>query len=206
MFTGLVEGLASVESVLADGPGIRLEIAFPGTLASELQIGDSVSLNGCCLTVVELTAESAVFQAGTETLSKTNLERLTAGSRVNFERSLAANARLGGHFVQGHVDGVGQVAEISRDGEWTTMWFSVPTDLARLMVPKGSIAIDGVSLTLVDVTSERCSVALIPHTLAMTTLGTRQVGDLVNLETDVLGKYVWKLFEHYQSHFAAAQK
>lgn len=195
MFTGLVEGLATVAAIVPESVGIRLEIHFPGTVTGELSLGESVALNGCCLTVVEKSDLTAAFQAGTETLSKTSLGKLVAGDRVNFERSLAANARLGGHFVQGHVDGVGTVSEITREGDWTTMWFRVPTELARMMVPKGSIAIDGVSLTLVNVTPDTCSIALIPHTLSVTTLGFRQVGDPVNLETDILGKYVLKMLD-----------
>jgi riboflavin synthase len=126
-------------------------------------------------------------------LSRTNLGAVRVGDLVNLERSLPANGRLGGHFVQGHVDSIGQVERIDRDGEWVTMWFRVPAALTRQMVSKGSIAVDGVSLTLVDVEAERCSVALIPHTLDMTTLGRRKVGDTVNVETDIIGKYVEKL-------------
>lgn len=137
-------------------------------------------------------AASWTFQAGEETLSKTNLGQLQLGDAVNLERSLPANGRLGGHFVLGHVDGVGTVDSIDQSGDWVTMWFRVPASLGELMVSKGSVAVDGVSLTLVNVEPNRFSVALIPHTLAVTTLGQRQVGDAVNLETDVLGKYVKK--------------
>src|SRR5690606_32408124 len=116
------------------------------------------------------------FEAGDETLRRTSLGQLNVGSSVNLERSLPVNGRLGGHFVQGHIDGTATVDEITRDGEWVTMWFRVGPDLSRLMVPKGSVAVDGISLTLVHVESERFSVALIPHTLEVTTLGRRQVG------------------------------
>ena len=133
------------------------------------------------------------FQAGAETLSKTNLGELITGRQVNVERALALGARLGGHYVQGHVDGTGSVDRIDQDGEWTTMWFRVPAPLTRQMVKKGSITVDGVSLTLVEVEADRFSVALIPHTLAVTTLGQRKAGDRVNIETDILGKYVEKL-------------
>jgi riboflavin synthase len=158
-----------------------------------LGLGDSVSINGCCLTVVAQDGSIAAFQAGTETLSKTNLGRLAEGSPVNLERSLPVDGRLGGHFVQGHVDGVGQVALIDRDGDWITMWFQVPETLAKYLVAKGSVAVDGISLTVVDVESDRFSVALIPHTLEVTTLGIRNVDDPVNIETDILGKYVERL-------------
>jgi riboflavin synthase len=200
MFTGLVEGQGCIQAIVPEGDAIRLDVLVPASMIEGLEIGASVAINGCCLTVVslaELTADGqvAAFQAGTETLSKTNLGRLADGHVVNLERSLAANARLGGHFVQGHVDGVGEVDEIDRDGEWVTMWFRIPDALAKFLVPKGSVAIDGISLTVVNVEASRFSVALIPHTLDVTTLGTRSVGDPVNLETDILGKYVDRMLE-----------
>lgn len=199
MFTGIVEAQGVVREIVSDGPGVRLAIDVPEPLLTDgCDIGDSIAINGCCLTVV---ANDATwdFQAGEETLSKTNLGDLRAGSPVNLERALPANGRLGGHIVQGHVDGVGHVDEIVRNGEWTDMWFRLPADLAAPMIPKGSVTVDGVSLTLVNVESERFSVALIPHTLEVTTLGTRATGDRVNIETDVLGKYVWKFLQAYQS-------
>ena len=194
MFTGLVEGQGTVRILQEDPGGLRLTIApddncFP---ASELTLGESVSICGCCLTVIELHADAADFEAGEETLSKTNLGDLVAGSRVNLERSLAVGDRLGGHFVQGHVDGTATVDEIIRHDEWVDMWFLASSELTDLMVPKGSVAIDGISLTLVNVEERRCSVALIPHTLHVTTLGDRSVGDRVNMELDILGKYVAK--------------
>ncbi len=190
MFTGLVEGRGRVDEIRSDSASIFLVMAVPEEVAEGAAVGDSVALNGCCLTVVELNGNRLSFQAGTETLSKTNLGKLKAGDSVNLERPLAADGRLGGHFVQGHVDGVGQVDAIERDGEWVTMWFQVPTQLAAQMVPKGSVAVDGISLTLVNVERQRFSVALIPHTLEATTLGIREIGDDVNIETDILGKYV----------------
>lgn len=198
MFTGLVEGLGRVAALQTEPAGIRLVVAPPAPMLSgaegdRCQLGDSVAINGCCLTVIEIKHDCWSFQAGTETLSKTNLGRLKVGDSVNLERSLPVNGRLGGHFVQGHVDGVGQVDVIDRDGDWVTMWFRVPEALAKLMVAKGSVAVDGISLTLVNVEQDRFSVALIPHTLAATTLGDRGVGDPVNIETDILGKYVQKL-------------
>jgi riboflavin synthase len=135
------------------------------------------------------------FEAGTETLSKTNLGLFVVGTRVNLERSLRADARLGGHIVQGHVDGVATVANIVRNGDWIDMWFAPGPEQLRLMVPKGSVAVDGISLTVVNVTHDRFSVALIPHTLQVTTLGRVSVGDVVNIENDVLGKYVDQLLE-----------
>jgi len=198
MFTGLVEGLATAIAIEPHGGAIDFTLE-PAPLADgtrpseESRIGDSIALNGCCLTVVRQTGSSWTFQAGSETLSRTNLGQLQPGDVVNFERSLKVGDRLGGHFVQGHIDATGQVEQILTDGEWTTLWFGVPARLTRQMVPKGSIAVDGVSLTLVDVEQARFSVALIPHTLQVTTLGRRKPGDVVNLETDVLGKYLEKM-------------
>jgi riboflavin synthase len=191
MFTGLVEALATVRQIEADGAGRHLILTAPN-LASELQVGESVAVNGACLTVVEHDAQTCRFQAGPETLARTNLGELLPGDRVNLERALRVGDRLGGHWVQGHVDGLGRIAERVRQGEWEVVWFTCPPPLAAQMVPKGSVAVDGVSLTLVDVAAERFSVALIPHTLSHTTLGFKQPGATVNLETDILAKYVWK--------------
>ena len=151
-----------------------------------------ITICGCCLTVVHIDKASVDLEAGEETKSKPSLGAFKEGTRVNLERALAAGDRLGGHFVQGHIDGVGSVDEINRHDEWIDMWFRVPSSLTELMVPKGSVAVDGVSLTVVDVKAERFSVALIPHTLEITTLGDRQPGDVVNIEPDILGKYVVK--------------
>ncbi|GAB4136338.1 MAG: riboflavin synthase [Planctomycetaceae bacterium] len=192
MFTGLVEGCGQIHGLTPQGAAVRLTVDFPETLQSGNAIGDSIAINGCCLTVVEIEGSIHAFEAGEETLSKTNLGDLEIGDPVNLERSLAVDARLGGHFVQGHVDGVGSISSIERDGEWVFMSFHVPPELTDLMVSKGSIAVDGVSLTLVKVEPESFQVALIPHTLDVTTLGGRKVGDRVNIETDILGKYVRK--------------
>lgn len=198
MFTGLVEGKGRVVGVTPEPHGVLLSIdppagCTPADPHDQPRVGDSISISGCCLTIVALNRGTWAFQAGTETLSRTNLGRLQPGDAVNIERSLPAHGRLGGHFVQGHVDAIGQVDSLRREGDWVTMWFRVPPRLTRQMVSKGSITIDGVSLTLVDVESDRCSVALIPHTLEQTTLGLRQPGDAVNIETDILGKYIEKL-------------
>jgi riboflavin synthase len=152
--------------------------------------GESIALNGCCLTVAEIDGDALHFQAGPETLARTNLGELTEGTLVNLERALPVGARLGGHLVSGHIDGVGHVRDRQDDREWSTFWFIAPPPLLRQMASKGSIAVDGVSLTLVEVTDECFSVQLIPHTLAVTTLGHKQPGDRVNLETDLLAKYV----------------
>lgn len=189
MFSGIVELRAVVKRLVSDPPGVRLVIQAP-EIARDTRIGDSIAVNGCCLTVVEVDDESFGFDAGAETLSRTNLGRLEPGSYVNLERSLKVGDRVGGHFVTGHIDGAGQLDQRIDDKDWSTFWFRVPQSLTWQMASKGSIAVDGVSLTLVDVEDERFSVALIPHTLNVTTLGPLQVGDPVNLETDVLAKYV----------------
>lgn len=191
MFTGLVEVRGTIEELQQRGPGVRLLIRA-GVVSEGAMLGDSIAVNGCCLTVVEIASDWLAFDAGTETLSRTNLGRLVAGSFVNLERSLRVGDRLGGHYVTGHIDATGALDERIDEGEWSKFWFRVPAALTRQMVSKGSIAIDGVSLTLVDVEAERFSVALIPHTLSVTTLGALQIGDPVNLETDLLAKYVEK--------------
>jgi len=195
MFTGLVEGLGTVRALSPRANAIEIAVAPPAEATEIAQIGESVAINGCCLTVVRADRREWSFQAGAETLSRTNLGSLQPGDRVNIERSLRVGDRLGGHFVQGHIDGLGRVDRIDRDGEWINMHFAVSPALLRQMVVKGSIAVDGVSLTLVTVGadgSEAFSVALIPHTLDVTTLGSRHVGDSVNIETDIVGKYLEK--------------
>src|SRR5262245_43523601 len=193
MFTGLVEFLSPVERIAPDGAGgAELTVREPA-LAPSLALGESVAVNGACLTVVARDAETFRFQLGPETLKCTNLGDLREGDRVNLERALRVGDRLGGHFVQGHVDAVGRIAERARQGEWETVWFACPAELTPLMVPKGSIAVDGVSLTVVDVGPDRLSVMLIPHTLQNTTLGHKPVGAAVNLETDLLARHVQKL-------------
>lgn len=189
MFTGLVEELGTVVEISDQGPGKRIVIDA-GVIADDAELGASIANNGCCLTVVEIDGTKLAFDAGPETLRCTNIGRFTPGSRVNLERSLKAGDRLGGHFVTGHVDAVGHLDQRIDDQDWSTFWFRVPPTLTRQMASKGSIAVDGVSLTLVDVESERFSVALIPHTLQVTTIGSMAEGDPVNLETDLLAKYV----------------
>ncbi|MGD0898812.1 MAG: riboflavin synthase [Thermoguttaceae bacterium] len=194
MFSGIVEALGTVAEVRSEPPGCRLIIRQP-KIAAETAVADSISVNGCCLTVVEVRGETFGFQAGPETLSRTNLGDLRPGSPVNLERALAVGGRLGGHFVSGHIDAVGTLLEREDYGDWCTSWFSVPRALARQMASKGSIAVDGVSLTIVESLPDRFSVALIPYTLAVTTLGSLVKGGKVNLETDVLAKYVERLVE-----------
>jgi len=190
MFTGLVEALGTVRRVDRVGDGAEMFIEAP--FAAETSIGESIAVNGACLTVVARDGNLLRFQAGFETLGRTDLGELNAGNRVNLERALRFGDRLGGHLVSGHIDAVGRIAERVTHGEFELIWFSCPSEWTRQMIPKGSIAIDGISLTLVDVTADRFSVMLIPHTLAVTTLGLKHAGDPVNLETDLLAKYVQK--------------
>ncbi|MEE2936383.1 MAG: riboflavin synthase [Planctomycetota bacterium] len=189
MFTGLVETMGKVVELIDAPPGKRLRIDC-GLVAEGAELGDSICINGCCLTVVALDAGRLDFEAGEETLSRTNLGLLKVGGLVNLERSLAVGDRLGGHYVTGHVDAVGTLAERRDDPPWANLRFRMPERLASQVAAKGSIAIDGISLTVVDADSDSFTVALIPHTLEVTTLGNRVLGDEVNLETDVLAKYV----------------
>ena len=189
MFTGLVEYLSPIAQLIAEPPGKRLIVREP-RFAAEASVGESIAINGCCLTVVAGDAETLEFEAGPETLARTNLGELEPEDMVNLERSLRVGDRLGGHYVTGHIDGVGSLDQRQDDADWSTFWFRAPEGLMRQMASKGSIAVDGVSLTLVDVEGDRFSVALIPHTLSLTTLGRLAPGDRVNLETDLLAKYV----------------
>jgi riboflavin synthase len=194
VFTGLVERLGRVEQVALENGGRRLTIVWPGLSASEpLELGESVAVGGCCLTVTAATAQTFVVQAGPETLEKTNLGRKKPGDLVNLERALKVGARLGGHFVQGHIDTTATLRDRRPDGEWEFLAFAIEPTWTPLLVSKGSIAVDGVSLTLVDVGPDAFSVMLIPHTLANTTLGVTRPGDRVNIEVDILAKHVQKL-------------
>lgn len=194
MFSGIVEALGRIAEIRSEPPGCTLVVEEP-KIAAETKVADSISVNGCCLTVVEADRSTMAFQAGPETLSRTNLGNLKVGSPVNLERALAVGDRLGGHFVSGHIDATGKLIEKIDQGDWSDYWFSVPRAQAREMASKGSIAVDGVSLTIVASEPDRFSVALIPFTLAVTTLGKMKVGDRVNLETDILAKYVQRFIE-----------
>ena len=188
MFTGLVETQATVDEVIKQDPGIRL-VVRSAEISAQAEIGASIAVNGCCLTVVAQDDDKLAFEAGEETLKRTNLQYLEAGVMVNLESSLKLGDALGGHYVTGHVDDLGHLHERLDNQDWTVAWFRAPERLMSQMASKGSIAVDGVSLTLVDVVEDRFSVALIPHTLAVTTLGQLKTGDPVNLETDILAKY-----------------
>ena len=194
MFSGLVEARGSVTELTPEGPGMRIRIGRPPEL-TDVALGDSIAVNGCCLTVVAVDADWFEFQAGAETLSRTTMGSWKRGAPVNLERALAVGDRLGGHLVTGHIDGLGRLAERRDHADWSDMWFDAPRPLLRQMASKGSIAVDGVSLTLVEVTDSQFSVALIPHTMTATTLGDLRRGDAVNLETDLLAKYVQRQLE-----------
>jgi riboflavin synthase len=189
VFTGIVECVGEVEALRPLGDAARLVVRAPG-LAPELRVGDSVAVSGACLTVTETSGETIAFDAVRETLDRTTLGELAPGGAVNLERALRADGRLDGHIVQGHVDATGSVRELARRGRDVRLVLDCPADLAGQLVPKGSVAIDGVSLTVVNVEAEGFDVALIPHTLEVTTLGRLAPGRRVNLEADVLGKYV----------------
>jgi riboflavin synthase len=191
LFTGIIEGTAKVKSVskIKNGADTLLRVQL-GRLGRGLKIGDSVSISGACLTVSKLSKGDAEFQMVAETIRRTCLGSLRPNDRVNIERSLKVGERLEGHFVLGHVDGTGIIKDIIEKPTETTIWIKLDKALAKSVVPKGSIAVDGVSLTLVDIDGDKVSISLIPHTLKMTTLGARSKGDRVNIETDILGKYV----------------
>jgi len=191
MFTGIVKGMGMITSVSKSKSGAETIIRVRlGKFGRGLKEGDSVCVNGACLTATKLSRDEAEFEMVSETIRRTNLGQTKPGERVNIERSLRIGDRLEGHFVLGHIDGTGVIADIEKRPSETTIWIKLDKRLIKSAVSKGSIAVDGVSLTLVGVEENRVSVSLIPHTLNITTLGMKRRGDLVNIETDILGKYV----------------
>ncbi|MGD9484306.1 riboflavin synthase [Streptomyces sp. TRM70308] len=203
MFTGIVEELGEVTAIEDLGDSSRLTLRGP-LVTKDAAHGDSIAVNGVCLTVV--TAVDGEFTADVmaETLRRSSLGALTVGSRVNLERPMALGGRLGGHLVQGHVDGTGTLAARTPGEHWEVVRVTLPADLARYVVGKGSITVDGVSLTVVEAGPDWFTVSLIPTTLDLTTLGAKGVGDPVNLEVDVLAKYVERLLAHQGRGGAAA--
>ena len=191
MFTGIIEETGAVEEVKESASGLSLTIA-PQRVAEGLKIGDSLAVNGCCLTVVEIQGKRLRFDLLRETWERTNLQFLTRGALVNLERPLRADGRLDGHFVTGHIDGLGKIARWERSGADHVLEIAPPSELMRYVVHKGSIAIDGISLTVAAVNKTSFTVWIIPHTYEVTALRELKVGDAVNLETDILGKYVEK--------------
>jgi riboflavin synthase len=194
VFTGLVREVGVVASVVRADGGLRLELEAPATAAAA-ELGDSVSVAGCCLTAVAVADGRIAFELVPETVARTSLGRLDAGDRVNVEPALRAGEPLGGHFVQGHVDGVGTVRSSEPEGDGRRLWLDAPPGLLRYVAEKGSIAVDGTSLTVAGLDERGFAVALVPHTLAHTTLGALEPGDAVNLEADVLAKYVERSFQ-----------
>ncbi len=195
MFTGIVEELGTVAAVEDQGDAIRLTVRAT-TVLQDAGLGDSIAVNGCCLTVAERTEDTWTADVMQETLDKTSLHGVQPGDTVNLERAVTAHTRLGGHIVQGHVDGVGTVMSRTPSEHWEVVEITLPAGLTRYLVDKGSITVDGVSLTVVEARDDSFTVSLIPETLARTTLGSRQPGERVNLEVDVIAKHVEKLLAY----------
>lgn len=192
MFTGIIEEMGRVKSLRRSGGSARLTLSASKVLEGTV-LGDSICVNGVCLTVVEMSSSEFSADVAVETLKVTNLGDLTPGSNVNLERALQLSARIGGHLVSGHVDAVGRLRERREEGNGWRVLFDAPETVLRYVIRKGSIAIDGISLTVADVDPAGFSIAMIPHTAKLTTLGHKKAGDTVNLEADIIGKYVERL-------------
>lgn len=199
MFTGLVEQVGKIESIEIVGEARRVRVGVDESFLSGAQIGESISVNGTCLTVTDFSSDFFQVEAVEETLRRTTLGKRQVGDCVNLERALRADARLGGHIVQGHVDGVAAIMGVRREGEGWWITFEPPFELMKHIVEKGSICIDGISLTIANVAYSRFSVALIPHTREVTTAGAWEIGSWVNLEVDIIAKYVERLMVWQQS-------
>lgn len=201
MFTGLISHIGSVRQFRRISDAALLTINAPLDFLSDVKIGDSISVNGACLTVVSIDDESFSVDVSPETLSRTTIGKWETGRKINLEKSLKANDRLGGHFVLGHIDGVGQLKSSLPLSNCKQMTFECGSEMTKMIIPKGSIAIDGVSLTIVERKENSFSVAVIPHTLKSTTLGNLLDGDYVNIELDVLARYVYHLITNFSSQF-----
>jgi riboflavin synthase len=195
VFTGIIEAVCTVESTRQIAGAMRLTIDL-AVLASGSKIGDSIAINGVCLTIAELNRTLAGFDVSGETLTKSTLGKLKPKSFVNVERALMAGGRFGGHFVQGHIDGTATIKSVRKEGQFANMEFAVSSELLDQMVVKGSVAVDGVSLTIVDINKSGFSIAIIPKTLEQTTLAKAKIGDTVNIETDIIVKAVKKLLDN----------
>lgn len=193
MFTGIIEELGTVKAVNKGRDSAVLQVQA-SEVTGDLKIGDSVSVNGVCLTVIDFTDKAFSAEVMAETLRKANLGKLKTGDRVNLERALRPSDRLGGHLVSGHIDGVGRVKSIAKEDIATVFTIEAPEEVLRYMIKKGSIAVDGISLTVVDFDVSSFRVSIIPHTASLTTLGAKKAGDTVNLESDMIAKYVERLF------------
>ncbi|ODS33126.1 MAG: riboflavin synthase alpha subunit [Candidatus Scalindua rubra] len=192
MFTGIIEHLGKVKQTKRQANSATIVVDI-GQLSNGVNHGDSIAINGACLTVTQVNGSEVSFDVSAETLSKTTIGELRVSNNVNIERSLKIGDKLGGHFVTGHVDGVGLINKVENEIGQCTMWFSVSEELTNMMIKKGSVAIDGISLTIVELVDRLFSVALIPYTLEVTTLGFKKVGQKVNIETDMLGKWVKRI-------------
>ena len=194
MFSGIVEGLGIVKEIDAKEEFSKISVDL-GSMIEGVKIGDSISVNGACLTIVGIEGKVVSFDIMHETLKKTELGDLKVGSKVNIERSLKIGERLDGHFVLGHIDGVGIIEKKEQDEDNCVIWIKLPENLEYGLIPKGSIGVDGISLTIAGIEENKFSIALIPHTLKITTLGFKDKGDKVNIEIDYLGKWIKKLVE-----------
>ena len=192
MFTGIIEHLGEVKQIKRQANSAVIAVDI-GKLSSDVSSGDSIAINGACLTVTQINGSEVVFDISTETLSLTTIGDLRGSDKVNIERSLKIGDKLGGHFVTGHVDGVGVISKKDNEHGQCTMWFSVSDEYAKMMIKKGSVAVDGISLTIVELEDRSFSVALIPYTLKETSLGFKKVGQRINIETDMLGKWVKRI-------------
>lgn len=192
MFTGIIEHLGKVKQVKLQASSAIIVVDI-GPLSDDVNPGNSIAINGACLTVTQIKDSEVYFDVSTETLSKTTIGGLKTSDNVNIERSLKMGDKLGGHFVTGHVDGVGVINKVENEPGQCTVWFSVSEELTNMMIKKGSVAVDGISLTIVEIRDGLFSVALIPYTLEATTLGFKKAGQKVNIETDMLGKWVKRI-------------
>jgi riboflavin synthase len=193
MFTGIVQAMGQIKAMTLRGGDVEIAVASPTLDFANVAIGDSIAVNGCCLTVTKLDGDSFAADASRETLNVTTLGGWNAGTTVNLEKALCAGQALGGHYVTGHIDGIAQVAGLHTDARSTRMEFEVPANLARYIAKKGSACIDGVSLTVNEVGSRTFSVNLIPHTIAVTVLNEYRIGTRVNLEVDIIARYLERL-------------
>ncbi|MBN2654701.1 MAG: riboflavin synthase [Nitrospirae bacterium] len=192
MFTGLIIELGEIRSLHKSGNSAKLSVNAEA-LSSDAVLGDSISVNGVCLTIVDIKSKILTFDVSYETLQNTNLGSLRTGSRVNLEPSLTPSSKLGGHFVTGHTEAAGKIASKKEVGNAVNIEIEAPKNILKMLVPKGSVAVDGISLTVVDIFPDRFSIVIIPHTAKLTTIGFKTIGDTVNIETDILAKYVAKL-------------
>ena len=189
MFTGIIEELGTIKGVRKQSEGIRLSITAK-VIMDGMKTGDSIAVNGACLTVTEFDRYSLTADVSGETVNRTNIGKLRVGDKVNLERPMRLSDRLGGHLVSGHVDAVGLIRGMIKKGDVSVFTFEAPKEISKYLISKGSVAVDGISLTVNDITGNTFSVTVIPHTVKMTTIGFKKIGDIVNLEADMIGKYI----------------